>query len=153
MQDVDLTLPVDSPSLPVDKGIVKSPKAFSDGLTLDLTDDEITQALQITLRVKTKWQDIFRSRLRHSNFTVEQAMRLCDQFEDELVTRLAESLDIIATVDASPVFEGEPPIVDFIGALDSHYSAKYGADHEKKTYEVRKAERLGQAFLGVDKLQ
>lgn len=153
MQDeMDFSLPVDSPAMPVNEGIVRTPKAFSDGLTLDLTDDEITQALRIILQVKGKWQGVFRSKLRHTNFTVEQAMKLCDQFEDELVTRLAEGLDLIATVDAAPVFEGQPPVVELVGALDSHYSAKYGQDHEKKTWEVQKAIERGEVFLGVGKI-
>lgn len=141
-------LPVTSPELPVQTGIAVTRKAFSDGLTLDLTDSEISQALRITLPIKQKWGEVFRSKLRHGNFTVEQAMKLIDQFEDELVTTLAEKLSLIANVDASPVFEGEPLIIDFIGALDSHYSAAYGADHEKKAWEVRKANERGEAFLG-----
>lgn len=142
-------LPPTSPDLPADSGIVVSRKQFSDGLTLDLTDSEITQALGITLPIKKKWTAIFRSRLNSNQFTVEQAMKLVDQFEDELVTTLAERMDLIATVDASPVFEGEPLVIDFVGALDSHYTAKYGFDHERKTYEVQKAQERGEVFLGA----
>jgi hypothetical protein len=141
-------LPVNSPELPTDSGVVMSRKAFSDGLTLDLTDSEIQQALSITLPIKNKWSAVFRSKLNSGQFTVDQAMKLVDQFEDELVSTLAERMDLIATVDASPVFEGEPLIIDFVGALPSHYTARYGMDHERKRYEVLKAKDRGEAFLG-----
>jgi hypothetical protein len=141
-------LPVNSPELPTDSGVVMTRKAFSDGLTLDLTDSEISQALRITLPIKEKWSAIFVRKLNSGQFTVDQAMKLVDQFEDELVTTLATKMDLIATVDASPVFEGQPLIVDFVGALDSHYTANYGFDHEKKAWEVQRANLRGEDFLG-----
>lgn len=138
--------------MPTNDGIVSTPKEFSDALTLDLTDDEITQAMQITLRIRQKWQDRFRSAFRDLNFTVNQAMKMVDQFEDELKDELANKLNILVHVDAAPVFEGEPMVIEFMGGLPSHSSAKYGLDHEKKTWEVQKAKEKGQDFLGVDKL-
>lgn len=153
MSEINYDLPVDSPNLPVNPGIVVSTKAFSDGLTMDLTDDEIQRALQITLRVKRKWEGIFRSKLRDHSFTVEQAMKLVDQCEDELSYELATKLDILASIDASPVFEGQPLIIEFVGALSSHSSAKYGMDHEKKEWEVKRATfETGEDFLGQSKL-
>ncbi len=153
MSEIDLSLPVDSPDLPVHEGIVRTPKQFSEGLTLDLTDDEIKRALQIIIPLSHRYRSKFASKLRHTNFTVEQAMKLVDEMEDELVTRLAESMSLIATVDASPVFEGQPPIIDLVGALPDHYSAKHGFDHEKKGFEVKRAKDLNQDFLGSDRLE
>src|SRR5438270_7743593 len=127
-----MDLPVNSPTLPVSQGIVRSPKEFSDGLTLDLTDEEIARALAITLPIRKKWSTKFRSQFRHDGFTVEKALTMIDQFEDELVYELATKMELIATVDASPIFEGQPPIIDFVGCLPSHVSAKHGLDHEKK---------------------
>lgn len=152
MSEMDFELPVDSPALGVDEGKVWSPKQFSDGLTLDLTDDEIKRMFEIVVTVSRKWRQVFITKVHHPDFNVEKAMKLIDQFEDELITRLAEGMDLIATVDASPVFAGEPPVVDIVGALDSHYSAKYGMDHEKKEYEVKRASREGTDFLGSDRL-
>lgn len=153
MTEIDYDLPIDSPALAVDEGKVWTPKQFSDGLTLDLTDDEIKRAFEIIITVCRKWRAQFAAKLRHGNFSVEEAMRLLDNMEDELVTRLAESMDLIATVDAAPVFEGQPPIVDLVGALPSHYSANYGFDHERKSWEVKRAKDLGQDFLGSDHLE
>jgi hypothetical protein len=141
-------LPVNSPEVPVDSGVVATPKAFVHGLTMELTESQSQQALQIVLPIKNKWSAIFRSRLRHQNFTVEEAMKLVDQFEDELVTTLAERMSLIATVDASPVFEGEPLIVDFVGCLDDHDTAQYGFDHEKARYEIQKSMERGESFYG-----
>lgn len=149
-----ITHPVTSPTLPANEGIVHTPKQFSDALTLDLTDEEITRAFAITTSVSRKWRQIFAYRLGpHSTFTLDQAMKLVDNFEDELKTQLAEKLDILAQVDVTPVIEGQPPVVEILGALPSHSSTKYGLDHEKKTWEVKKAKALGQDFLGSDKLE
>jgi hypothetical protein len=146
-------LPVDSPTLPTNDGKVWTTKQYSDTLTLDLTDDEILQSFRIIQSISLKWSNVFRTKLRHGNFKVEEAMKLVDQMEDELVTTLAEKMDLIATVDASPVFEGEPPVVELIGALPSHYSANFGLDHEKKEWEVKRAKDRGEAFLGSDHIE
>jgi hypothetical protein len=147
-----VALSTTSPDLPTNSGIVTSTKDFSNGLTLDLPDSEITQALQIVLPIKKKWQQRFRYKFGHASFGIEEAMKLVDQMEDEIVTTLAERLHLIATVDASPVFEGEPLIIEFVGALDSHASAKYGQDHEKKAWEVKRALQTGEDFLGQHSL-
>lgn len=141
-----------SPTLPADDGIVRSPKEFSDNLTLDLTDDEIQRAMSAVLEVRAKYSRIFRSKFGpHGNFTVEGAMIALDEFEKELKDRLAQQ-DLLVSVDVEPVLFGEPPIITLEGALPTHVSAKYGLDHERKSYEVRKAKDLGQDFLGIDKL-
>ena len=144
--------PVTSPELPANEGIVHTPKQFSDALTLDLTDEEIQRAFVIIAKTSQKWRTRFSYKLFTGFHDVEEAMKLVDDFEDEIKTRLAEELDLLATVDVAPVFEGQPPVVELLGALPSHSSAKYGMDHEKKTYEVRKAKERGESFLGESKL-
>lgn len=145
--------PVTSPTLPTNEGIVTTAKEFSDALTLDLTDDEIARALRVTIPIKEKWQLKFRSALRHNNFTISEAMKMVDDFESELKTELAEKCDLLVSVDVSDVFDhGGPPVITFEGALPSHSSAKYGFDHDRKEWEVKKAKDKDQAFLGVDKI-
>jgi hypothetical protein len=150
------TNPVTSPTLDTDPGIIRSAKQFSDNLTLDLTDTEIKQALKIIITISKKWQARFRYKFNNvaayshlsESQVMEEAAKLIDQFETELHHTLAEKLQLIATVDMAPVFEGQPPVVELIGALDTHSSAKYGLDHERKEYEVKKANERGEAFLG-----
>lgn len=149
----DLDNIVTTPTMPTDPGIVYNPKQFSDGLTLDLTDDEIQRAMEITLSIRRKWSDKFRSRFGvHGGFTAEDAFRMLDQFETELKETLAERMDLVASVDMEPVLMGEPPIITFEGALPSHYTAQFGMDHEKKEWEVKRAKDRGQDFLGIDKI-
>ena len=144
---------VTSPELPVQEGIVHTPKQFSDALTLDLTDDEIQRALQIIVQTSRKWRTRFSYRAHLNSFhDVEDAMRLVDQFEDEIKSRLAE-MHLLATVDVTPLLNGEAPVVELVGALPTHSSAQYGLDHERKSWEVQKAKRLGQDFLGSDDLE
>lgn len=143
------TAPVTSPKLPVDDGIVSSAKEFSDVLTQELTDDEIKSAFELTVKISHKWHEKFVSRFGpHSLFTPEEALEALDEFEEELKYELATRLHVFATVDATPVFEGQPPIVEFAGALPSHAIAKQGFDHEKKTWEVQHATERGEDYYG-----
>jgi hypothetical protein len=138
-----------SPKLPVDDGIVSSAKEFSDVLTQELTDDEIKRAFELTVRISHKWHEKFVSRFGpHSLFTPEEALEALDEFEEELKYELATKLHVFATVDATPIFEGQPPIVEFAGALPSHAIAKQGFDHERKIFEVKRATNKGEAYLG-----
>lgn len=139
---------VTSPELPVDSGIVKTRKQFSDALTQDLSDEEISKALQLMLPIKEKWEERFRAKATSPLFGVEEAMELVDQFEEELKYELATKLHVYATVDVTPLFEGQPMVIEFQGALPSHDIAKYGFDHERKTDNVQKATAQGEAYLG-----
>lgn len=140
---------VTSPQLPVNDGIVTSAKQFSDALTQELTDDEIKRAFELTVRISNKWHRKFVSKFGpHSIFTPEEALEALDEFEEELKYELATRLHVYATVDATPVFEGEPPIVEFAGALPSHKIAKEGFAHDQKEWEVKHATARGEAYYG-----
>lgn len=150
------TNPVTSPTLNTGSDIVTSAKQFSDVLTLDLTDTEIKQAFEMIIKISRKWQQRFR--YKYNNISayahlsesqiIEEAAQLVDEYEKEIHNELAEKLHLFVTVDMAPVFEGEPLIVEFLGALDTHSSAQYGLDHEKKEWEVKKATKLGESYLG-----
>ena len=140
--------PVTSPQLPTDDGIVKSAKQFSDALTQDLTYDEIKGAFELTVSITKKWHAKFGRRFGpHAIFTPEEALEELDKFEEELKYELATKLDVYATVDPTPVFEGKGPIVEFAGALPSHKIAKYGFDHDRKSSEVKKATARGEDYF------
>lgn len=137
-----------SPDLPVDDGIVTTQRDFSNALTMDLTDDEIKKAMEITLRIKEKWERKFKAKAGQVGFGPEEALELIDQMEEELKYELATKLDIYATMDATPIFEGKPPIIEFAGALPSHSVAKQGFDHERKAWEVKKTKETKEDYLG-----
>ncbi len=138
-----------SPTLPTNDGIVRSAKQFSDALTQDLTDEEIKNAFEMIVRISNKWHEKFARRFGPSNiFTPEEALEALDAFEEELKYELATKLHVYATVDATPVFEGEPPIVELAGALPSHSIARYGFDHERKTFEVKRATAREEDYYG-----
>lgn len=148
---------ITSPTLPTNEGIVHNIKEFSDTLTLDLTDDEIKQAFEIIVKSIRKWQRIFRGKIDPSSIRtyrdVEDIMKDVDQFEDEIKTRLAESMDLLVSVDVMPVMEGTGyPTIVLEGALPSHYTARHGYDHEKKSWEVRKAKERDEVFLDASKI-
>jgi hypothetical protein len=72
MSDMNYELPVNSPSLAVDEGKVFSPKQFSDGLTLDLPDNEIKRMFEIVVTVSRKWRTVFITKVSHPDFNVER---------------------------------------------------------------------------------
>lgn len=148
---------VTSPTLPTND-VVTSLKGFSDTLTMDLTDEEIQRAMKTVLPIISKWQRIFRSKITPNTLMsyrdVEDMMKDVDKFEDEVKTTFMEKMDLLVSVDIMPVLEGTGyPAIVFEGALDTHSTAKYGLDHEKKSHEVRKAKDLGEVFLGANSLE
>jgi len=135
-----------------DAGRVNSLKDFSGALTMDLSDAEIKRAFELVITTKNKWQEIFRAKFPFDS--IEAAMDLVGQFEDEVKTRLAEELSLLVTVDVMPVLEGREIEIVFMGAFPGHSVNKYGFDHERKEYEVKKATTLGEdAVLGQKNLK
>lgn len=138
-----------SPELPTQDTRVHTAKEFSGALTLDLTDEEIARAYRIVVDIKRKWQDKFRRKFNEpTTFKLDDALKMVEQFEDELKTELAEKCQVLATVNTVPILEGQPLEIEWIGTLPGHASNRYGMDHEKKGYEVKKAVERGEDFLG-----
>lgn len=102
----------------------------------DLTDSEITQVFKIVTLVRAKYSGL------HN--TPENLEKL----RDETLTRLME-IGVLATLDPAPCFHGEPPVIEILGKIreDKIFHTE-GFDHEKKQYEVRKAEERGEDWLG-----
>lgn len=141
-----------SPNLPTNEGLANDAKTFSGSLTLDLTDDEIKTAWEIIQRIKFKYTQKFQRKFNDpQNFTLDDVTRFADEFEDELKTTLAERCNILATVNVVPVLEGRPLEIEIIGALPGGDMEKYGMDHEKKAWEVRRATERGEDYLGQKK--
>lgn len=140
---------VTSPTLPTDDGIVHTQKQFSDNLTQDLTDEEIQQCMRLILPIKAKWQNKFRYKFNDPDtFNMDDVFRFLSEFEDEVKTTLAEKVNVLATVDTTPLLEGKAPVIEYIGVLPGHNLSKYGMDHEKKIFEVKKATERNEDFLG-----
>lgn len=107
-------------NLPTNDGIVKTPKAFSGGLTLELNDEEIQKAFQIVIDIQERYK------LRPATEANLEALK------DEVLTRLANDVNVLAKFDPTPLLQGEPPVVEFIGKVAGDPFNKYGLDHEKK---------------------
>lgn len=137
-----------SPELPADSGIVKTQKQFSDALTTDLTDAEIKHGLRLIIPIKRKHEEKFFSKFGDDSFTLEEAEAAISEFQDEISYTLAVEAHILATVDAAPIFEGLPLVIEWMGVIPGHNLSKYGFDHEKKEFEVKRATERGEDFLG-----
>jgi len=141
-------LPQASQPLPTKSDLMNDAKTFSGNMTLDLTDEDIAKAWRIVQRVKKRHEEIFRRKFNDpSTLSLDSLHKALEEFEDEIKTRLAE-IDILAAVNTVPILEGEPMQIEWLGVLPSHGLASYGMDHEKKEYEVKKATKRGEAFLG-----
>lgn len=122
-------------SLPTDDGIVRSGKELALNAT-DLTDEEVKDAFAVVVQLQQKWAT---RPFTESNL---EALR------DEALTRLAE-IGVLATFDPAPCLHGEPPVVEFLGkvASDNVFHTE-GFDHEKKQWEVRKANERKEDYHG-----
>ena len=115
--------------------IIKSKEQLA-GFAQDLSDIEVGQVGKIIGSLQRKYA--------HRPNTPE----VLDQLRDEVITRLAEEMGILATLDPTPCFHGEPPIVEIVGKVSGHSFHKDGFDHERKYWEVQQANKKGEAYLG-----
>lgn len=133
-----------SPTLPTND-IVTTAKDFSDAMTLDLNDDEIKTAMELVVQIRRRYVD----RWQFMSFdSIDHAIDELEKMRDEISTTLAERLGLLVTVDGSPILNGEAPIIEFIGKIEGTQFAKHGMDHEKKAWEVQKANERGEDWLG-----
>ena len=101
----------------------------------ELTDLEVGQVAKIVGILQQKFA-------RRPN-----TPEVLDQLRDEALTRLAE-IGVLATVDPTPCFHGEPPIIEILGKIPGHEIHTEGFDHERKRWEVQNANKLGEAYRG-----
>lgn len=135
-------LPVTSPNLDTkDSRVAKSARDFSGMLTMDLTDDEIAQAYKIIIET--------RNRHSHKIASPENLSAL----GDEIVYRLADEAGILSKFDPVPIADGGYPEIELIGKIGTDDIHKYGFDHEKKEWEVKRATDRDENFLGEEKVR
>ena len=115
--------------------IIKSTEQLA-GFAQDLTDIEVGEVGKIIGSLQRKYAQR------------PNTPEVLDQLRDEVVTKLAEQLGILATLDPTPCFHGEPPIVEIVGKVSGHSFHKDGFDHERKYWEVQQANKKGEAYLG-----
>lgn len=112
---------------------LQSGKQFA-GFAADLTDSEIQQTIKVVNSIRTRYAG--------KPFTVQNL----DALRDEVLTRLA-GIGILASVDVAPCLNGEPPTVEIVGKVgDPGFNA--ATDHEKKRWEVLKANERGEDYYG-----
>jgi hypothetical protein len=99
----------------------------------DLTDEEVGRVGAIVKQVQRKYAG-------RAN-----TVKNLEELRDEILTRLAE-INILATLDPSPVFYGEPPTLEIIGHVAAPNEGSF--DHEKKQHEVLKANELNEDYRG-----
>lgn len=114
--------------------LIKSGKEFA-GFASELLDSEIQQAYQIITDVQSTYQ------YRMATPANLEALR------DEALTRLA-AIGILATVDPSPCYHGQPPVLEIIGKVDGDPIFTEGFDHGQKRHEVLLANKRGEDFYG-----
>jgi hypothetical protein len=135
-------VPITSPNLDTkDSRVAKSVGDFSGMLTMDLTDDEIASAFKVIAEVNMRY--------RYLQATRENL----EAMGDEIVYRLADETSILSKYDPVPLASGGHPEVELIGKVDGDSIHKYGFDHEKKEWEVKRATQQGENFLGEEKVR
>jgi hypothetical protein len=101
----------------------------------ELTDSESTAAFELIAMLQMKY-----GMKRNSKENLEE-------LRDEALTKLMEQ-GILAEVDVTPCFYGDPPILELRGKISGDSLHKHGFDHEKKKWEIDKAHDRGEDYLG-----
>jgi hypothetical protein len=148
MTEIDPAAAPTSPELDTPDANITSEKAFSGAMTLDLTDDQIKEALAIVVPIKERYRDRFIRMLGDPYMDLDHVLKVVEEMEDELKTTLAERCNILATVDSTPLLEGQPIRIEWLGVLPGHEVNRYGMDHERKAWEVRRANERNEDYLG-----
>lgn len=120
--------------LPTPDDRITTGKQFAQVAT-ELQDTEVQAAMKMIVSVQQRYA--------HKRNTKENL----ESLRDEVLTRFME-MGILATFDPTPCFYGEPPTLEIIGKVAGDAIHHHGFDHEKKQYEVRKANTRGEDFLG-----
>jgi hypothetical protein len=138
-----------SPEIPTGSDNITSASAFSGAMTLDLTDEQIKKSFELITRIKRKHTEVFRRKFNDpSSFTMDSVLKYVDDFEDEIKTELAERVGVLVSVNTVPLLEGRPLEIEWLGVIGGADLEKYGQDHEKKSFEVKKATARGENYLG-----
>lgn len=114
--------------------LITTGKDFA-GFATELLDSEVQQAVAVIVSVQEQY--------KHRANTAANL----EMLRDETLERLA-AIGILATLDPTPCFYGEPPVLEILGKVKGDSIHKEGFDHEKKGYEVRKSVQRGEDFLG-----
>ena len=114
--------------------VIKSAESLAQ-FASELTDYEVQQVAKIVGQIQRTYN------------TKRNTQENLDHLRDEVLTRLAE-IGILATVDPTPCFHNEPPIVEIVGKIAGHSMHTDGFDHERKYWEVQEANKRGEAYRG-----
>jgi hypothetical protein len=126
-EPVEVSVPT-SPELPADHDLIRTEKGFSGAMTLDLTDDQIQACMRIVKGVRNKRIGRWLSKFNDpQNFTLDEALKEVDAYEDELKYELADKVGVLVTVNAVPLLEGLPLQIEWLGVLPGGSQACDGA--------------------------
>lgn len=121
-----------SPPLPTPDGKVTTGRQFAENAS-ELLDSDVQRIIEIVVGdVQQKYA-----------YKANTAANL-EALRDEVLTRLME-IGILASFDPTPCMYGDPPELEILGRIDD---GAYGFDHEKKGYEVNKANARDEDYLG-----
>lgn len=102
----------------------------------ELTDEEVMKVGRLVAQLVSKYG------------TRPNTPENLEALRDEALTRLAAEMNILATLDPTPCFYGEPPTIEIIGKMPNDAIHKEGFDHEKKQWEVREANKRNEEYRG-----
>jgi hypothetical protein len=126
-----------NPKIPND--VLSTGKQLAAHGSMDLTDEEITQVMEVMGRLTIKYS--------HKVASEKNLAELADEAE----TKMFE-LGILAKVDPTPTLEGKPPIVDLIGKV-GHPGFSGAYDYEREMWLVSKAKNERNEYYYGEKEQ
>lgn len=124
-----MSFELSTPDTPITSGKQLAEVAY------ELTDEEVQKTFTTVMEISEKY--------KYRRATPE----VLTELEDEVKTRL-HAIGILATVNAMPVLDGQPPFVDIIGKVSDDGLHQHGFDHERKGWEINKANERKEDYLG-----
>lgn len=139
----DIVMPHGAGEPDPDAGIVKNAVEFAH-TAYNLQDHEALEAIDIMRKYQRRW--IYRARWGWHNW--EDLADFLEELGGNIQYEFAERLNLLTRWDPTPVLEGKPPLLEVMDKMPSDDIHKFGFDHERKGFEVRKAVGRGEEFLG-----
>lgn len=139
----DIIMPQGAGEPDPNAGIVRNPTEFAH-IAYNLQDTEALEAMAICRKYQKRWL-----------YAAKWGWRSWDDLADFLETlgqdfqyEMADKLNLMTRWDPTPVLEGKPPLMEVMDKMPGDDIHKFGFDHERKGYQVKKAVVRGEDYLG-----
>lgn len=146
----DIILPRTQAEPDPDAGTARSRTEFAH-IAYNLLDHEADRVGEIARKYQLRWireSAGILSDPRLGTKTWEKLVEAAERIGQDVKEELADKLNLVAAWDSTPIYWGQPPLLEIMDKVEGDDIHRYGFDHEQKGHEVLKARDRGEDFLG-----